>query len=113
MIDYIVARDKLAQFETADEIADFFRREGVQGEKGMSDRCPIAQWMTEQTGGPIVVSTLEMWNAGAEDFLDNDTIHRINHTEAMTDFVDRFDSGFYSDLQARPEYYRWDDEFIV
>lgn len=44
MIDFQVAYDKLAQFETAEELADFFKYEGITGYKKQAKHCPIANW---------------------------------------------------------------------
>lgn len=93
MIDFGVARDKLAWMETADELADFFRHEGIKATPGCSDSCAIAVWMQNQTGDKDVrVSHADMWVGcyGEGAFAE--------HTKAMKQFTVAFDSGAFPDL---------------
>lgn len=93
MIDLQVAYDKLAGFKTAEEIADFFRSEGVVGYRGDAMACPIANWTNGLTGLPV--------QAGLKFIYENDGDchwHGFPTTLAMREFIIRFDMGAYLDL---------------
>lgn len=99
MIDFVVARDKIAQFQCADDIADFLRYEGVNGVIGQADICPIASWMRITTGAPVCVSVRTMWiDESTSDTVSFDPSVEEKNTQAMTDFVREFDAGIYPDL---------------
>lgn len=49
MIDFQVAFDKLAQFQTADEIADFLNVEEIKAIPGDANSCAISAWMKRTT----------------------------------------------------------------
>lgn len=95
-IAFEVARDKIAQFQCADEIADFLRFEEIKGALGLADICPIAQWMRITTGASVCVSTRTMWID--DDDGDYTTPREEYHTNAMREFVVSFDNGNYPDL---------------
>lgn len=99
MIDPIVAYDKLAGFEGADDIAKFLKSQGILGRMGDADKCPIAQWMQQQTGMKVRVFM------GPDDegvqwgqvIANEDGEHRPL-TQAMSEFVGCFDEGQYPGL---------------
>lgn len=101
MIDFGVAYDKLAQFETADEIAEYFRGEGIKGSCGLYSSCAIAVWMTKTTGRMAHVSTSDIWVIGEQSPIGDRVT--LNHTDAMMDFVYHFDHGHYPDLIDKKE----------
>lgn len=102
MIDFRVAFDKLAQFETPDEIADFFRGEGLKAECSSSDKCAISQWMTSTTGKKVFTSICNMYLeplCKSRSNMDWETAKdSIELTYAMRQFVYNFDSYQYPDL---------------
>lgn len=97
MIDFGVAHDKLAQFESSYDLAIYLIGEGVQGDMEAADQCALSVWMSAQTGERVLVSTGEMWISDLEELDDS----RRLHSEAMRDFVFQFDHGEYPDL-VRP-----------
>lgn len=103
MIDFHVARDKLLQFETADEIAEFLFEQGVKGTRALSTSCAIANWMTETTGIGVAVNQIEMWESynGAVVNYGGLVLHR--HSDAISSFVIKFDEGHYPELIADPD----------
>lgn len=93
MIDFGVAFDKLASMETADDIANYFRAEGIQGIRVRHDACPIANWMSMQTGRRI---------SAADVIVDlHDCQLRESATPAMREFMEKFDTDQYPDLVRR------------
>lgn len=107
MIDFGVAFDKLAQFETANDLADYLKSENVKGYKGDEDRCAIAVWLTDQTGDAVSVSgdyvsryfdfeddveeNMQLWELLMED-------NTRTPTPAMMEFISRFDDGDFPEL---------------
>jgi hypothetical protein len=89
---------QLRAFGTADEIADFFRSEGVQGHRRELAACPIAVWVTNVMGPCEVneegISFTFCDRKGMEIALNSVS------TPAMREFVRRFDSDGYPDLVA-------------
>lgn len=99
MIAFEVARDKLLQFETADEIAAFLKSEGVKAMRAMSTSCAIADWMTTTTGEAVYVNHSEMWR----NSWSNGTIALHAHNPALGEFIQRFDHGYYPELIKDPD----------
>lgn len=109
MIDFGVAFDKLAQFETANDLADYFASEGVQGYKGAEESCPIANWMREQTGCLVSVTGdgISRYNEDEEEFIESHYEVWLNEnfrnpTDAMLNFIIEFDGGDFPQL-VRPD----------
>ena len=102
MVDFYVAYDKLAQFKTADELADFFRHEGVKGFMHERRTCPIANWMKMQTGLEIsaasdIVDLTPIVN-GDGTLNEAATSSRAMATYAMVGFMQNFDNCHYPSL---------------
>ena len=98
MIDPQVAFDKLAQFQDADEIAKYFKYEGITGQREENDNCPIANWMIGQTGFTCFVdenSIIVLRSALIQEMFIN--------TESMEIFINLFDQGNYPDLDEEQE----------
>lgn len=95
MIDPIVAFDKLAGFQSAREIADYFRSEGIRGFRMDAFSCPIAAFMQDQTGRRFSVCR--------DDVSTNDDQFAFETTTPMADFIVNFDYGLYEDLDIMDE----------
>lgn len=86
---------KLADLQTADEIRDFLVTEGVQAVPGNATKCAIAEYLFQASGQVVGVtrkSTVvlaDKWARGIG-----------KHTEAMSEFVIRFDHYQYPELVA-------------
>lgn len=83
---------RIAQFETSDELAAFLYGEGIRGQIGVSNNCPLAVWLRMQLGQPVRVShTISIPHNGASTVIDCPAV-------AVT-FYNRFDAGYYPALQ--------------
>lgn len=92
MIDPDVAFDKLCQFETADEVANFLCQEGIKGQRRVSDNCPISNWMSVTTGTSFSTGiNVLLTGAGGSTWLRQ-------NTAALIEFVGLFDFGAYPEL---------------
>lgn len=102
MIEPQVAFDKLAQFETSQDLANFLHAEGIKGYRKDANICPIATFMELQTGKMVGVSedNIEHYNQGRIDFC-------FENTQAMYDFVVDFDAGGFDFLAARESSEDW------
>lgn len=98
MIDFNVAYDKIAQFKSADEIANYLNSCGIKAEKGVPDACAISVWMRDQTGLRILTNSGECWSAGPDNMFD--ALESRRNTLAVHTFVESFDSGLYPELEA-------------
>lgn len=95
MIDPQVALDKLASFETADDLADFLIDQDVHGEVNAATRCPIAQWFRTAAGQALWVSRVRLM----ADVLERQA------TAAEALFIANFDKGHYPILCHEEESY--------
>lgn len=99
MIDFMVAHDILAGFETADEIAQFLIGQGVKAFIGSATSCAISKWMKDVTGNDSIVTTY-----GSIGYRTEGTRERLScteiegNTDAMADFVSNFDNRLYPTL---------------
>lgn len=97
MADFEVVLDKLHQFETADDIADYFRNYGIQAKRGSAMHCAISQFINIETGnvdGTVFTSPMEisLYSSDIEPPI------RSTNTAAMMQFIVNYDRGFYPDL---------------
>lgn len=92
MIDFTVARDKLTQFQTVEDLVSFFRGEKITGRREAADSCIIARWMQEQTREVVLVSAEDMW-------IGDDMRNSLPHNAILGDFISNFDDGEYPDLE--------------
>lgn len=113
MIDPVVAWDKLKNFETAQEIREYFQSEGVKAVKGDHKSCAIAQWLIDTTGNPSVsvsssvqigISTVTRTLGDDIQFVRNQADHDFRHTPATLDFIEEFDNGGYPELESDVQY---------
>lgn len=95
MADISVVADKLQGFETADDLAEFFRGYGIIAQPMNSRACAITQFVVEETGETNVCTTTT--TCFIEDEYGEQTFAFL-HTPAMSDFVKKFDTGVYPDL---------------
>lgn len=94
MIDFTVAYDKLAQFETADDIAEYMESCGIKATRGQMRSCAVSQWMKEQTGtiirtGVSSITTYDVNDSYVDSFMVNSVV---------ADFIRNFDYGDYPQL---------------
>jgi hypothetical protein len=96
-----VVIDKLHSFETADEIADYFRSCGIVAEPMEGHKCAISKFIETETGevGRIMttISHVEL-NSVSENDIYIITDERFENTPAMRRFIRKFDLGYYKDL---------------
>ena len=104
---------KLAQFQTADELADFLEGQGITGKRRISDQCPLAELAKRWFPGSRPSVGVEIRGDGtAIDFLDDmvetldaglalSTLASGHAPQAAHDFRVRFDAGKYPRLEAK------------
>src|ERR1700745_2209626 len=99
-VDFNVAFEKLAQFESAEDLADFFISYQVKAVPSYSDKCAITVWMEGQTGHSIRTNMNSVRAVTDKPGSPLETVPGTFNslTEAMADFVKEFDSGKYPDL---------------
>jgi hypothetical protein len=99
MVDPGVAWDKLSNFETAEEIREYFQHEGIKAIQFDANSCAIAQWFKNTTGEEHV-SVAAMIKIGRMDDQDCWSTPRVSfeHTKATLDFIEKFDRGGYPEL---------------
>jgi hypothetical protein len=93
--DINVVMEKLFSFETADDLADYFHDYGIVARPRNAMECPISTFVAAETGIKNVVTTncsLRVENSQGEQLIV------FPHSDAMNDFVERYDKGFYSYL---------------
>lgn len=100
MADFSVVVDKLHQFETADEIADYFRYYGIKANVQDARSCAISEFVQRETGleGRVITSTTSLALIAEGAMVWDDATVEVEHTKAMHQFVKKFDSGAYPDL---------------
>ena len=101
MIDFVVAYDKLANLQEAEEIANLFRGYNVKAIPGESHACAISVWMKDQTNLDIVTNR-EIVRAVTfeDDYICYKTVSGMSRalTYAMRQFIWKFDQGLYPEL---------------
>lgn len=106
MIDIGVAWDKLSNFETAQEIREYFSDEGITGERGEAANCPISNWLRTTTEAPLVTvsENVKVWTEDPAVFnislnrVKKIPIIKLEHTYATKMFMDEFDRKQYPEL---------------
>jgi hypothetical protein len=102
MIDPQVAWDKLSNFETSEELKDYFKSVGIKGVVGHAQLCPIATWLKQTTGWDMVTVAGSIKFFGKmyetkQGHVQNDML-KFNHTKATEEFVHNFDHVYYPEL---------------
>ncbi len=95
-VDIQVVYDKLCSFETAGELAEYFKDLGIRGEQQDSINCPITRFVEMETGLDNVNTDTEYlttYTPGGREILFKEP-----HSDAMVNFVHYFDLGRYPDL---------------
>lgn len=90
MIDFTVAYDKLAQFDTPDEIVKYLKFEGIKALRANAKFCAVSEYMKNMTGQDIQTVSLRVYN--------EDENYSKPTTLAMCEFIRRFDHGDYPEL---------------
>lgn len=101
MADLNVVVEKLQSFETADDLADYFKQYGIKASPQKANACAISVFVEIETGevGNIMTSTREL--SLRETLIDDDGYEyevsraEFQHSHAMAQFVRKFDSGKY------------------
>lgn len=85
---------KLSRLETAEEMAQFFKAEGITGQAAHASKCPVAQWLQREIGSPRVrvSATISIGHAnGTTTVMDSPTV--------VGDFFRAFDKGAFPYLR--------------
>jgi hypothetical protein len=100
---------KLAAFDTADEIRDFLVQEEIHAVRLDPKACALAAYVRRGSGQTVLVCN-DMLRAIVTDIVSTPAGRRITistaevadkPTQAMSDFIVRFDSGKYPELEAK------------
>lgn len=98
MAEFSVVMEKLQSFETADDLAEFFRGYGIKARFG-SRVCAISEFVRIETG-MVEVKTSHVSVNTEDEF----TEYRAVHTKAMAEFIHKYDSCDYPDLVVEDVY---------
>lgn len=98
-LQYAQLNKTISGFETADEIADFFRKEGIKGYRGEIESCPIANYVSAGCGGKVQMDDKSLITIDPTN-PEKEVGWVLEHTPAMAEFIKRFDAGDYPDLVA-------------
>lgn len=91
--------NKVAAFETADEIRDFLVTEGVKAHRQMSNSCALAQYMSRsELNVHVFGDNTTAMVIGCDAWGNPGWVRQVN-TTAMEQFVYRFDNGQYPELE--------------
>lgn len=83
----------LDKLKTSDEVAEFFRENGIQGKRGLLESCLIANWAIG-----CGIDDVQVDNTGL-NFRLNGLPYRFA-SDAIREFVVRFDNGDFPFLEA-------------
>lgn len=95
MADISVVADKLQGFESADDLAEFFRGYGIIAQPMNARACAITKFVEVETGEKNVITTT---TAVIIEDEDGEEIYSLRNTEAMAAFIKAYDTGTYPDL---------------
>lgn len=102
MADIDVVMEKLYSFETADDLADYFKHYGIKAEPHAARHCAISKFVQEETGIKEVVTSSE--DISVYKVVDDGRVSyekqicAFEHSPAMVEFVRKFDRCDYMDL---------------
>lgn len=97
MADLSVVMDKLHGFETADDLAEFFRGYGIKAIPMSSSSCAVSKFVVEETGlFNILTDSISVTHY--RDFVLEEICNKIPHTDVIKEFVGLYDRGCYPDL---------------
>lgn len=109
MIDPGVAWDKLSNFETAEEIREYFQDAGIRAIRTDHRSCAIAQWLIGTTGiqdvsvaGVVQIGYMEGTKITASGHTMACVVpeYEFRHTNATLTFMEKFDEGAYPELDV-------------
>src|ERR1051325_7893263 len=97
MADFEVVIDKLHGFETAEDIAEYFRHYGIKGTVANATACAITRFIEEETGevGQYSTSPSFVTKIGNNNIMN---MASIRNTTAMVEFIHKFDLGKFPEL---------------
>jgi len=88
--------------DSPDAVAETLRAAGITGVREVGSACPVANWLHHQepTLGDLEVSEEEVALLLSDDDEPGDHFEWVIQTDAVADFIVRFDHGHYPDLVA-------------
>lgn len=97
--------EKLAGFETAEQIRDFLVVEGIKATRGNPYSCAIAEYVYRGSEVPVRVSgactsSASVLSSAPLSFAPPSSATLGTHTDAMCEFVGNFDQNYYPELVA-------------
>ncbi len=97
----------LEGFQTADEVADYFRGLGIKAVPDEADRCPVSEYMRQNGANSSETLTYQGMYSVEEEFTINENWEYVNifevveHPIHITEFIRGFDNGIYPDLEIQ------------
>lgn len=93
--------EKIAMFQTAQEIRGFLASEGIQARMGCPHSCAIAEYVHKASGVEVSVGKAVFVGHVPvyENVVDGDDLI-LRNSGAMEDFILNFDTGLYPELVA-------------
>lgn len=97
---------QMEAFTTADEIAAFLGSQNIRGSRGNYSRCPLAVYVTKETGFTVrAFNQYYLWEGGEEAHQSDIRCRTISHrgtcdyTLAEHEFISNFNGTAYPELE--------------
>lgn len=92
--------------DDANQIAAFLEGQGIKGNRSSSFKCPIAEFLKQNLSTEVFVETtstiiVEDYVKGNWNYIKVETLNRVYHSEAVRNFIKKFDKGAYPALEAQ------------
>lgn len=98
------AYEALANFETANDVANYLKTQHITGNRQDDLSCPIAEYMSKMTGSTISVGIKRMIDL--DQTLDEETEEDgIALSDAIIEFIRLFDGYHFEELLNEYEDY--------
>lgn len=97
MVDPQLVYNKLAQFQTEQELAEFLIEHNCKGNIEEPEHCPIAEYFSREAEvRAFVGETVDIYDKGKTR-----PSVTFAHTRAMRCFINRFDAGWWPELELQ------------
>lgn len=100
--DAVTWVEKLSGMDSADNIGEFLRTEGITGSTNSRLHCVVAEFIREKTGVHAVVTAplVTVWETQDGVFLTG-TQSTLRPSHNLTHFITMFDLGRYPELISK------------
>lgn len=94
------ATEKLNKYKTVSGIASMLEREGIKGNKGEPGSCPIAVYLTKESGVSVRFGITTAWVKRHPNGSNSNPAWEKDMNRVVTEFASLFDEGNYPQLDA-------------